>query len=116
MPNDELPIDDADAALYTVGQVADMLGVQPPYLRRLDDGEVVSPSRSAGGQRRYSRRQVERARRAVDLADEGFSVVGIRRVLDLEDQVAELENQLDQARRGRDGRSAPPTQSEPDAQ
>jgi DNA-binding transcriptional MerR regulator len=94
-----LPIDDADAALYTVGQVADMLGTQAPYLRRLDEEEVVRPSRSAGGQRRYSRRQVERARRAVDLADEGLSVAGIRHVLRLEDQVSDLEAQLDAERR-----------------
>jgi MerR family transcriptional regulator/heat shock protein HspR len=94
-----LPIDDADAALYTVGQVADMLSTQAPYLRRLDQEEVVQPSRSAGGQRRYSRRQVERARRAVDLADEGLSVAGIRHVLNLEDQVADLEAQLDAERR-----------------
>ena len=101
-----LLIDDADAALYTVGQVADMLSTQAPYLRRLDQEEVVQPSRSAGGQRRYSRRQVERARRAVDLADEGLSVAGIRHVLNLEDQVADLEAQLDAERRraGRRGR------------
>lgn len=56
----ELPTDDADAALYTVGQVAMMLHVQVAFLRRLDARGVVVPARSAGGQRRYSRREITR--------------------------------------------------------
>src|SRR3954454_21264064 len=94
-----LPIDDADAALYTVGQVADMLSPQAPSRRRLDQEEVVQPSRSAGGQRRYSRRHVERAKGAVGLGGGGLGVAGIRHVLNLEDQVANLQSQLDAERR-----------------
>ena len=49
------PLDDENAPLYTVGQVAGILGVQPAFLRRLDVEEVVQPARSEGRQRRYSR-------------------------------------------------------------
>jgi MerR family transcriptional regulator, heat shock protein HspR len=53
-----LLIDDQDAAVYTVGQVAAMLQVTQAFLRRLDELAVVCPDRSSGGQRRYSRRQI----------------------------------------------------------
>ena len=53
-----LAFDDEHAPLYTVGQVAEMLDVQPAFLRRLDVEEVVQPARSDGGQRRYSRAEI----------------------------------------------------------
>lgn len=87
-----LPIDDNDAALYTVGQVAAMLRVQHAFLRRLDEHEVVRPRRSAGGQRRYSRQEIVLVQYVVRLADEGMTLSAIRRIL-------QLEHQLEEARR-----------------
>jgi MerR family transcriptional regulator, heat shock protein HspR len=81
-----LPFDDADLPLFTVGQVAGMLQVQQAFLRRLDQHQVVRPSRSEGGQRRYSRNEITIVQYVVGLADEG-----IRRVLLLEARVRELE-------------------------
>ena len=93
MPFD-LPIDDVHAPMYTVGQVAGMLGVQPAFLRRLDTEAVVQPARSEGRQRRYSRAEMERVQKVSQLAGEGMTLPGIRRILELEAQVAELERQL----------------------
>ncbi|MGH9069465.1 MAG: MerR family transcriptional regulator [Acidimicrobiales bacterium] len=94
-------MDDDDAPLYSVGQVADMLDVHQAYLRRLDDQRVVVPSRSPGGQRRYSRHQIGRVQRVTDLTGEGLTVAGARRVLALEDRVAELQAaERDPARTG----------------
>lgn len=90
-----LPIDDHTAALYTVGQVASMLGVQPAFLRRLDTEEVVQPARSPGGQRRYSRVEIGQVERVTALAAEGLTLAGIRRLLILEAGVAELQRLLD---------------------
>lgn len=90
----ELPIDDADAALYTIGQVAAMLDVQVAFLRRLDEQGVVVPGRSAGGQRRYSRREIHRIAEVVKLTSEGLTLAGARRVLDLQARVKELEEDL----------------------
>jgi DNA-binding transcriptional MerR regulator len=96
-----LPLDDENAALYSVGQVADMLGVQPAFVRRLDSEHVITPSRSAGGQRRYSRAEIERVQRVARMADEGNSLASIRRILVLEAQVEKLKRQIARLQRSR---------------
>jgi len=102
-------LSDSLAPRYSVGQVADLLDVRPWFLRRLDAMGVVSPTRSDGDQRRYSRKDLERLIDARSLMREGVSVAGIRQVLDLRDRVAHLEGELAEARRrpgaGSDGRA-----------
>ena len=93
-----LPLDDADLPLFTVGQVAGMLEIQQAFLRRLDQHQVVRPSRSEGGQRRYSRNEITIVQYVVGLADEGMTLAAIRRVLSLEDRVRELEAERDALR------------------
>ena len=88
-----LPIDDENLPLFTVGQVSVMLEVQQAFLRRLDQKGVVSPSRSEGKQRRYSRREITVVQYVVQLADQGVSLAGIRRILELETQVRKLEQE-----------------------
>jgi MerR family transcriptional regulator/heat shock protein HspR len=88
-----LPFDDEDLPLFTVGQVSGMLAVQQAFLRRLDSLGVVQPSRSEGGQRRYTRREVTVVQYVVRLADEGLSIKGIQRIMLLEARVAELEQE-----------------------
>lgn len=83
------------APFFTVGQVSEMLGVQPAFLRRLDAEGVVRPARSDGGQRRYTRLEIELVEKVTALAEEGLTLAGIRRVLSLEDQVEDLQRQLD---------------------
>jgi MerR family transcriptional regulator, heat shock protein HspR len=94
-----LAIDDEHAPLYAVGQLADLLGVQPAFVRRLDTERVVQPARSDGGQRRYSRAEIVQVQRVAEMADEGMTLVGIRRILELELEVAELRRLLAQAQR-----------------
>ena len=89
-----LPFDDAGAPLYSVGQVADMLGVQQAFLRRLDSHDVVSPARSDGQQRRYSRVDVGQVQEALGLIDEGLTLGGVRRVLALQAEVKRLEAEV----------------------
>jgi MerR family transcriptional regulator, heat shock protein HspR len=89
-----LPLDDEDLPLFTVGQVAQMLELQQAFLRRLDDFRVVRPSRSAGGQRRYTRREITIVQYVANLADEGLTLNAIRRLLELEDRLRELEQQV----------------------
>jgi DNA-binding transcriptional MerR regulator len=89
------PFEDENLPLFTVGQVAEMLEVQQAFLRRLDEFDVVRPSRSAGGQRRYSRTEVTVVRYVAQLADEGMTLAAIRRVLELEHQLRALQAERD---------------------
>ncbi|HEY6480077.1 MAG TPA: MerR family transcriptional regulator [Streptosporangiaceae bacterium] len=93
-----LPLDNADLPLFTVGQVASMLEIQQAFLRRLDEHQVVRPSRSGGGQRRYTRNEITVVQYVVELVDEGMTLHAIRRVLLLEARVRELEAERDALR------------------
>jgi len=93
-----LPLDNEDLPLYSVGQVSQLLQIQQAFLRRLDEFRVVCPTRSTGGQRRYTRREITIVRYVVDLVDEGMTLAGIRRVLHLEERVRELEAERDALR------------------
>jgi len=93
-----LPFEDEDLPLFTMGQVSGMLEVQQAFLRRLDEFGVVRPSRSDGGQRRYSRREVVTVQYVVSLTSEGVTLAGIRRILELEAQVARLEQECAELR------------------
>jgi MerR family transcriptional regulator, heat shock protein HspR len=92
-----LPLDDANRPLFTVGQVSEMLKVQQAFLRRLDEFDVVSPSRSAGGQRRYTRNEIVAVSYVVELVDNGLTLPAIRRVLELEAELRESEARLREA-------------------
>jgi MerR family transcriptional regulator/heat shock protein HspR len=91
-------MDDRSASFYTVGQVADMLGVQPAYLRRLEAEGLLHPARSDGNQRRYSRDEITLIERVTSLVAEGLTLAGIRRLLALEEEVDDLRRQLDEER------------------
>src|SRR5499427_10789325 len=93
------PFEDEDIPLYTVGQVADMLAVKQAFLRRVDELRVVSPQRSAGGQRRYTRYEIRVIQQVVSMADEGITLQAIRRIIDLEQQLAEVIRERDELAR-----------------
>jgi DNA-binding transcriptional MerR regulator len=89
--------DEEHRPLYSVGQAAEMLRTRPRFLHRLDMYEVVRPSRTPGGHRRYSRHELGRIRRVIQLAQEGITLAAIRRIVVLERRVRELEAQRDAA-------------------
>jgi MerR family transcriptional regulator/heat shock protein HspR len=93
-----LPLDDENLPLFTVGQVSTMLEIQQAFLRRLDSLGVVQPSRSSGGQRRYTRNEITVVQYVVRLADEGMTLPAIRRILEMEIRIRELEAERDALR------------------
>jgi MerR family transcriptional regulator/heat shock protein HspR len=92
-------LDDENVPLYTVGQVAEMLAVKQAFLRRVDELRVVSPQRSAGGQRRYTRYEIRIIEQVVTMADEGITLQAIRRIIELETQLAAVTRQRDELAR-----------------
>jgi DNA-binding transcriptional MerR regulator len=90
------PFDDENVPLYTVGQVADMLSLKQAFLRRVDQLRVVSPRRSTGGQRRYTRLEVRVIQQVASMAGAGMTMPAIRRIIELEQQLAEVVRQRDE--------------------
>jgi DNA-binding transcriptional MerR regulator len=87
LPDDTVP-------LFTVGQAAQMLDMQPAFIRRLDTQGVVIPARSAGGQRRYSRHEIDHIATLAGLMSEGMTLAGAQRIIELENEIADLRRQL----------------------
>lgn len=94
-------LDDEDYPAMTMGQAAELLDVQPAFLRSLDAAGVLAPVRSGGGHRRYSRRQLELATRMRALFDEGLTLDAAARIVALQDEltaartrIAELEARI----------------------
>ncbi|MEJ2871805.1 MerR family transcriptional regulator [Actinomycetospora sp. OC33-EN08] len=100
MPLDRL--DDPDHPTYGMGQAADLLGVPPAFLRSLDAAGLLSPSRSEGGHRRYSRNQLDRVAALRGLADDGHTLASASEILDLRASLDEARDERDDARRERD--------------
>jgi len=96
------PYDEYERPFFTVSQVAEMLDVQQAFLRRLDNHDLVSPARSEGFQRRYSRSDIDRVSEVCGLIDEGLTLAGIRRVFGLQAEVNALKAEI-AALRGRGG-------------
>jgi MerR family transcriptional regulator, heat shock protein HspR len=81
-------LDDPDYPAYTTGRAAEVLGVQQAFLRSLDAAGAVTPQRTSGGRRRYSRRQLAFAARIRELFDQGHTLAAALRIMDLEDGLA----------------------------
>lgn len=81
-------LDDEDYPAVTMGQAAELLEVQPAFLRSLDAAGVLTPERSGGGHRRYSRRQLALATRMRSLFDEGMTLDAATRIVELQDELA----------------------------
>ncbi|MFG2673016.1 MerR family transcriptional regulator [Streptomyces sp. NPDC048445] len=82
-------LDDDDYPAYTMGRAAEMLGAAPAFLRALGENRLITPLRSDGGHRRYSRYQLRIAARARELVDQGTKIEDACRIVILEDQLEE---------------------------
>jgi MerR family transcriptional regulator/heat shock protein HspR len=79
-----------DAPLFAIAVAAELAAMHPQTLRQYDRLGLVCPTRTAGQSRRYSMRDVLQLREIARLSAEGVSLEGIRRILELENQVSEL--------------------------
>ena len=103
-----------ETPVYVISVAAQLSGLHPQTLRQYDRLGLVSPDRTAGRGRRYSARDIELLRAVQQLSqDEGINLAGIKRIIELEHQVAalrsrlaELVAELDAARADADRREA----------
>jgi len=80
---------DDDYPAYTMGRAAEITGASQDFLRRLDEAKLITPFRSAGGHRRYSRYQLRLAVRAREMVEQGTALEAACRIIILEDQLEE---------------------------
>ena len=104
MPREIFPLHD-DAPVYVISVAAELTGLHAQTLRQYDRVGLVSPGRTPAGGRRYSLRDVAELREVARLSALGIGLEGVRRILELENQVsalqqrvAELQGELDSHR------------------
>jgi MerR family transcriptional regulator/heat shock protein HspR len=68
--------------------------VHPQTLRVYERKGLVDPSRTEGGSRRFSDHDLDRLRHIQNLTNSGLNLEGVRRVMELEDEVARLRREL----------------------
>ena len=95
-------LDDDDYPAYTMGRAAEMLGTTPGFLRAIGEARLITPLRSEGGHRRYSRYQLRIAARARELVDQGTPVEAACRIVILEDQLEDAQRINAEYRRASD--------------
>ncbi len=89
---------DGNQAVYVISVAAELAGMHPQTLRIYERKGLLDPSRTSGGSRRFSERDLERLRHIQELTSTGLNLEGVRRVLLLESELARLREELVQAR------------------
>lgn len=89
-------LDNDDYPAVTMGQAAELLEVQPAFLRSLDAAGVLKPTRCAGGHRRYSRRQLQLAARMRELFEQGMTLDAAVRIVGLQDELNTARARIDE--------------------
>ena len=90
MPRRESRAPGPDAAVYVISVAAELSGLHPQTLRSYERMGLIMPGRTGGGGRRYSHRDIELLREIASLTAGGVGIEGVRRILELENQVAAL--------------------------
>jgi MerR family transcriptional regulator/heat shock protein HspR len=83
---DGIPVE----TVYVISVAAELAGVHQQTLRIYERRGLVTPGRTSGGNRRYSEADIARLKRVAELAAEGMNLEGIRHVMQLEDEIAQL--------------------------
>src|ERR1700757_3783105 len=86
---------ESDARTFLISVAAQLTGMHAQTLRTYDRLGLVRPRRSAGGGRRYSQHDVDLLREVQRLSqDEGVNLAGIKRIIELTNQVQALQSRI----------------------
>jgi MerR family transcriptional regulator/heat shock protein HspR len=84
-----------EARTFLISVAAELAGMHAQTLRTYDRLGLVTPSRTSGGGRRYSEHDVDLLREVQRLSqDEGVNLAGIKRIIELTNQVEALQSRL----------------------
>ena len=83
-------VSNPEAPVFVISVAAELTGMHPQTLRGYDRMGLVSPGRAGGGGRRYSLRDIELLRTVAELTANGIGIEGVRRILELQNEVAAL--------------------------
>ena len=85
---------DGARAVYVISVAAELAGVHAQTLRIYERKGLVEPARTPGGSRRYSDIDISLLRRIQELTNEGLNLVGVKKVMDLEERISRLETEI----------------------
>jgi MerR family transcriptional regulator/heat shock protein HspR len=88
-------MDDDQRALYIISVAAELAGVHPQTLRIYERKGLIEPSRTEGRSRRYSDRDIALLQRIQELTNEGVSLAGVRKILELEAELEEVHERVE---------------------
>jgi MerR family transcriptional regulator, heat shock protein HspR len=81
--------------VYMIGIASELIGVHPQTLRMYEQKGLLRPRKSIKNTRLYSQEDVDLGRYIQRLTQElGMNLAGVRKVIDLERQVARLEAEI----------------------
>ena len=81
-------------AVYVISVAAELAGMHPQTLRIYERKGLVDPARTQGGSRRYSDHDIAQLQRIQELTSAGLNLEGVRRVIELEEEVRALRSEL----------------------
>jgi MerR family transcriptional regulator, heat shock protein HspR len=90
--------DTDERAVFIISVAAELAGVHPQTLRIYERKGLVRPERTKGNTRRYSQADIDRLIAIQALTDEGVNLAGVKRIMELRAQVAQLQDQLEEVR------------------
>ncbi|MHB1088362.1 MAG: heat shock protein transcriptional repressor HspR [Acidimicrobiales bacterium] len=82
-------------AVYVISVFAEIAGVHPQTLRNYERSGLLNPQRTSGGSRRFSEADLLAIRRIQELTNEGVNLEGVKRIMRLEAELAELRARLE---------------------
>lgn len=89
---------DKNKPLYMISVAAELTGMHPQTLRVYEQKGLVSPGRSRGNTRLYSRADIERLNLIAKLTDEGINLAGVIRILDMRETAEKRNKEIDELR------------------
>ena len=90
----QVRLDDPDEPLFTLAVVAELFGVDPQVIRRMDQAGVSAAQRTGGNHRRYSRNDVQAIGQAFTMRRNGVANTAMAQILALQQQVAALQAEI----------------------